>query len=159
MGAEGKRGTRHSEPSEGQSHGRGATQQKHCLWQNCNEGKGIETPPPAPHLLPGPPMGQTMWKPDGKGAQVRQSTEDMLQVEKQKREEGRRGTENTSAWLISFFRLPLLLVKCHINHFSVVLGCCLLSFDWLIITCGLIGPNIHQTWPVTGEYGVKLFLH
>lgn len=73
----------------------------------------------------------------------------MLQVEKQKREEGRRGTENTSAWLISFFCLPLLLVKCHINHFSVVLGCCLLSFDWLIITCGLIGPNIHQTWPVT----------
>ena len=81
------------------------------------------------------------------------------QVEKQKREEGSRGTENTSTWLIFFFHLLLLLVKCHINHFSMVLGCCLLSFDWLSITCGLIGPNIHQKWPVTGEYGVKLFLH
>lgn len=51
------------------------------------------------------------------------------QVEKQKREEGSRGTENTSTWLISFFHESLLLVKCHINHFSMVLGCCLLSFD------------------------------
>ena len=65
-------------------------------------------------LLPGPPIGQTIWKPDGKGAQVRQSTEDILPG----REAEKRGGQprDTEYQRMANFFLPFISSACEVPH-------------------------------------------
>ena len=113
------------------------------------------------HLSFFPPPGfcqdlllvKPIWKPDAKGAQMRQPTGDVLPGgEAENGGKAVQGTENASMWLITFSRLSTLLAKCHIHHFFMVLECRSQSSNWLDISCGLIRPSISQKWPIAGEH-------
>ena len=85
-------------------------------------------PPPPLHLLPGPAMGQTMWKPNGKGAQGRRSAEDLLpggEAEKG----GGKPRDREYQHVANFF-LPLIASACEVPHQPLLNGSCVLLAEF-----------------------------